>query len=382
MERPGRRIGPVSLIGGETTRMRVGRVAAPVLSMPGRALIALDAAQRREPMTTAPPLSAREAGQVLTTIAHFRGSPDPIGPLDTTPGPTGAERLRHVLACLRSVLELDAERTIVAITTNEPQAVAADLAENAAELPAGTTVKMLTSPDGLLTCADEARAVLVTGWKPTGLAHRHPHYLTWSHKPLLCSALQDPGFSHFLYLEDDLCFTEESWRYWRDYREPLARYGLLPGFVRVESLHGSLYVVDQSGSTDATRLPSVTLPGHEATDRSQLTFVNLPNAYQGMYVLDRPLAVDHCRRSAARDPWRSRALVDWAIRERAAIGPILDDVPAGFHSRNVVPVQVALDGSGRLDSRCALVHLPGNYTRGAHPDFGVIRVVDMFGDSA
>jgi hypothetical protein len=148
--------------------------------------------------------------------------------------------------------------------------------------------------------------------------------------------------------------------------------------VRVESLDGSVYVVDQSGRMNCRELPCVSMSEVDTPDRAALRFVNLPNAYQGMYVLDRPLAVEHCRRSPARDPWRSRALVDWGIRERAAAGPILDHVPVGFRSRNVVPVGVKPDGGYELDRRCTLVHLPGNYTRGAHPDFGIIRVSEMF----
>lgn len=362
----------------ETTRRRLGRVVAPLYTLPGRALLVLDAAQDRGPIVPAEPSPPHGSTQLLITIAHWRESPSSVGPLDSTRRSAVAERLRYLLECLRSVLELDVERAIVAITTNEPRAIAADLAENAAELPGGTVVKALGAGDELLDSAGEARAVLVAGWRAMGVAHRHPYYLTWAHKRLICSALQDPGFSHFLYLEDDLSFTRESLCYWHEYRGQLARYGLLPGFVRVESLDGLVYVVDQREPTSCSALPYVSLLGEDETDRSVLRFVNLPSPYQGMYVLDRQLAIDHCRRSPARDPWRSRALVNWGIRERAAVGPILDEIPAGFRSRNVVPVRVRPDGSCELDRRCTLVHLPGNYSRSGHPDFGIIRVSDMF----
>lgn len=365
----------------ETARRRLGPVVAPLYAVPGRALLVLDAAQHRRPAVLAgvrEPRTSHDPTQLLITVAHWRASSEAVGPLDRTRLSAGSERLHHLLECVRSILEFEVARTVVAITTNEPRAVAEDLDANVDQLPSGTVVRAYPASDKLLDWPGEPRGVLVIGWAPSGLAHRHPYYLTWAHKHLICSALQDPGFSHFLYLEDDLKFTKESLCYWCEYREPLASYGLLPGFVRVEALNGSMYVVDQSERTSTRQLPQVSLLGHDQPDGSSLRFVNLPSAYQGMYVLDRQLAVEHCRRSAARDPWRSRALVNWGIRERAAVGPILDDVPAGFHSRNVVPVRLRPDGSCELDRRCTLEHLPGNYTRGGHPDFGIIRVSDMF----
>jgi hypothetical protein len=363
----------------ETARRRVGRVVAPLYAVPGTVLRALDRAQHRRLTPPLTPPAPDAPVQLLITIAHWRPTSEPVGHLAMAPASPSAERVRHLVDVLATALALDAERTTIAITTNEPQAVGADLVANASEMPAGTTIRSLAAAGDLPAVASDARGVLVCGWRPTGLTHRHPYYLTWSHKTLLRAGLADPDFSHFLYLEDDLRFTGESLQYWREHRGPLAAHGLLPGFVRVEWLDGSMYVVDQSGAADCRRLPGAPIQRDEGSGEPGLRFVSLPNAYQGMYVMDRPLALDHFRRSAARDPWRSRALVDWGIRERAAVGPILDDVPAGFGvSRSVVPVQVQAGGTCELDQRCTLLHLPGNYTRGAHPSFGIVRVGDMF----
>src|SRR5690349_11134042 len=108
----------------ETTRMRVGRVVAPIYTLPGRALRVLDVAQHREPSARDESPIPERPPQLLVTIAHWRASPDSVGPLDSTRLSVGAERLHHLLECLRSVLEVDAERTTVAIATNEPQSVA------------------------------------------------------------------------------------------------------------------------------------------------------------------------------------------------------------------------------------------------------------------
>ena len=48
---------------------------------------------------------------------------------------------------------------------------------------------------------------------------------------------------------------------------------------------------------------------------------------------------------------------DLGVRERAATGPICDDVPHGFASRNVVPL-VPTDGGLRALEACLVEHQP------------------------
>ena len=91
---------------------------------------------------------------------------------------------------------------------------------------------------------------MVIGWRP-GLIRRHGFYLTWAHKRLFRYALRDQGFSHFIYLEDDLRFTRESLTYWCRFREPLALHGLLPGFVRYDELDDTRYVVNQRNAPES-----------------------------------------------------------------------------------------------------------------------------------
>ena len=104
----------------------------------------------------------------------------------------------------------------------------------------------------------------------------------------------------------------------------------------------------------------------------QITFVNLPNPYQGMYFLDRALMAEHLSGpSSSPDfgPW-------WPIREKAAQGLTFADPPKGFKSRNVVPY---LPGSHKIDERCFVHHLPNNYANNDSPSnpFGRIPVGDM-----
>jgi hypothetical protein len=362
-------------------RNLVGTALEGVYRLPGRLVVTSDrlrdrrAAGHASPApSAAPPVAPTGA---LVTVAHWRASPAPIGPVDAAGGDP-MTRLRHLLECLRSALELDVSQVLVAVTSNQPEALLDDLAANLDRLPDGTEVRGLVGSDQLLTPGGTGRSVLVTEWRPRGIAHRHPFHLTWAHKPLIEAALGDPGFSHFVYLEDDLKFTQACLSYWCRYRQALARHGLLPGFVRVEALNGVLYVIDQPRSVSCTNLPSIDL-GESTPDPGdgRLRFVNLPNSYQGMYVLDRPLAFDHFRRSQARNPLRSRGISHWGIRERAALGPILDDVPQGFLARNVVPVRTVGTDSCRLDESCLIEHLAGNYTR-TRNEFGNIAVAELF----
>jgi hypothetical protein len=184
-----------------------------------------------------------------------------------------------------------------------------------------------------------------------------------------------------IYLEDDIRFTDESLSYWCRYREPLFAYGLLPGYVRYERQEETDYVVDQGTRQDVTRAIRLRIADSSMAD---LLFVGLTSPYQGMFVLDRPLAMEHLRYSPARGPFRSEHLRAWRLRERAAMGPIFDDVPPGFEARNVVPVRTSQTGRYQLDASCLIEHTSGTHTR--HPKkkhtlFGTIRVDELFVDS-
>jgi hypothetical protein len=360
-----------------------GRALSALLSLPGHALLALDSVNRASAAASggsAEPDSSPSG--VLVSIAHWRQSTEPLGPVDTALRTDATLRMRHVLDCLRSVLELSVERVEIAISTNAPAAVAEDLAANAAAFPAETEVEIASIDATRPRSRGPGRRLIVYGWSPTLL--RRPYYLTWAHKQLIRSALADPELSHFIYLEDDIKFTDSSLDYWCSFRAPLARHGLIPGFVRFEALDGSCFVVDQLERMSATALRTVSVasPGAGAEAGQTTRFVNLTNPYQGMYVLDRPLAVEHFRRSPTRDSARSRAFSNWAIRERAAIGPIFDDVPGGFTSRNVVPLLHDPGDEWRLDPRCLIEHLTGNYTRTGGGHFGSIRLEDLFNAEA
>jgi hypothetical protein len=278
------------------------------------------------------------------------------------------------------VLGLDVDQVVVAVLTNEPPQVAEDLAHDLDASPNPTAPRIIRSADALQPPFEESRQIFSIGWEPSLLARTASQtpgfYLTWGHKAVLRRVFRDPKVSLLIYLEDDIRFTSESLAYWCRYRKPLAEVGLLPGFVRYEERDGTRYVVDQIRRQVIRR--AVRLAGGD----DEPAFTELENPYQGMYVLDRPLAARHVRCSPYRGPFRSSVASSqggyWNVRERAAAGPIFDDVPALFRSRNVVPIREAADASKRLDQMCLLEHMGRTYVDRDNSPFGKLRVADLF----
>jgi hypothetical protein len=308
---------------------------------------------------------------IFATVAHWR---DP-----RAPAATAVERRRYLAACVESVLGLDVAQVVVAVLTNDSHQVAEDLAFDLdARSARPTALQILPNADAVKPPFEERRQVLSIGWKPGRLAQtasRAPgYYLTWAHKAILHRVFRDPELSLMIYLEDDLKFTGESLDYWCRYRKPLAELGLLPGFVRFEERDGVRHVVDQV-QRQAIR-PEVRLRGMDG----ERTFTQLENPYQGMYVLDRPLAEWHLRYSPYRGPLRSTLSsgVYWLVRERAAYGPMHDDVPAGFRHRHVVPIRDAAHGSNRLDPMCLLEHMGSTYVDQDNSRFGNVLLENLF----
>jgi hypothetical protein len=292
------------------------------------------------------------------------------------------ERRRCLAACVDSLLGLNVDQVVVVVLTNASEQVAGDLTTDLDAVSSKpTALRILDNTDELGPPFDERRQIFSIGWKPGRLARiasRSPgFYLTWGHKGVLRRVLPDPSLSLVIYLEDDIRFTSESLAYWCRYRKPLAEVGLLPGFVRYEEREGARYVVDQVRRQVVRQ--EIRFPGVHG----EPSFTTLENPYQGMYVLDRALAGRHFRHSPFRGPSRSALATGayWNVRERAAAGPIYDDVPAGFRSRSVVPIRKTAYGSHRLDPMCLLEHMGRAYVDRDDSPFAKLRVEDLFGGS-
>ena len=300
---------------------------------------------------------------VVAVIAHWRN-------LDTAGQTRSADERSAILTqVVESLIDLEAHTVTVVVLSNDAATAARELAARLRSEVASVRVARRRSE--VFSHPASRRDIVALQWRP-GLVHRHGYYLTWGHVPVLRRATRTGRYTHFLYLEDDTHFTPGHLRYWCTYRAPLAEHSLIPGFVRVERDGGDLYLVDESAPIPSTR-PRMAV---ECPDQGTVNFIAMPNAYQGMYVLDAPLAIEHFRFSAARSPLSSRT-VRWGVRERAAIGPIFDDVPSGLWSCNVVPVHEDAAGM-HLDPACLIEHLGAVYVNQKHLAFGTIPVGAAF----
>jgi len=179
----------------------------------------------------------------------------------------------------------------------------------------------------------------------------HPYLLTWSHLGLFREQFsQDSSISHFLYLEDDVLFTQENMIYWIQGRHLLGTSGFIPAFLRYEIRPDEgdrRYVLDVMDRADTNNSPRINLG-------DQYSFLSLPHFYQGMYLLDRAYMELHLTTESS-SPQDAR----WWIRERAADGINTYQVPPGFFSRNLVGY---FPKENQIDFRCLIHHMSNRYT--------------------
>ncbi len=195
---------------------------------------------------------------------------------------------------------------------------------------------------------------------------KSPWLLAWEHKKSMQYAVaKSSSSSVFLCLENDSLFTESNLRYFLEYKDDLARLGLLPSFLQTEFSNS----LDQFVAVGVFENEELSLQDLSQVKLKNQVFVQLPNPYSGLIILDQVQAKRYVE-SAAFTESESRSLTWWDIGARAAMGPQFVDVPEGFTSRNVVPV--TKNGKGVLE--CAWVpHQPNiyvrkrNFTRGLTP---------------
>jgi hypothetical protein len=154
----------------------------------------------------------------------------------------------------------------------------------------------------------------------------------------------------------------------REYREILRSSGLLPAFVRVE------YSAALGGFVAADAFWPVYVPVQSHIRLGDTVLVNMPDPYNPFFILDVELATEYVRsRSFEREG--SRALCSWGVRERAAMGLCLENVPPPFQTRYMVPVSrrtVTTPAFARVR------HLPNNYANDPRSPLGKVRVDELF----
>ena len=58
------------------------------------------------------------------------------------------------------------------------------------------------------------------------------------------NAFKNKSYTHFLYLEDDICINKKNFLYWYNSRKFLKKFNLIPGFIRTENKKNKLYAID------------------------------------------------------------------------------------------------------------------------------------------
>jgi hypothetical protein len=184
----------------------------------------------------------------------------------------------------------------------------------------------------------------------------NPWLLTWQHKVSLLNAIKK-GQKNSIYIcmEDDALFAEDNLNYFLKYKEKLKNKGLLPSFLRIEwsYKHNEFVPIDhfQKAELSAREIPNVEIDNR--------LFVELPNSYSGIIVLDQELAEEYSASPASKE-FESRMLSWWDIGARAAMGLQFVNVPKGFNSRNVV---MADKGRTGIDMAAWVAHQPNIYAQ-------------------
>ena len=199
----------------------------------------------------------------------------------------------------------------------------------------------------------------------------NPRELTWRHKRLLVERFLAPSlqpYTHFIYLEDDIRVSFVNFCYFLEAREKLRQFGLIPAFLRTECCKSinSLTCSDAFWPIYAPVQPKVIIDGN--------LFLNMPNPYNPIYILDHDLA-SHYVTAASFNIDQSSSVCSWGIQERAAMGMCLEDVPSGFYSRYVVPVSRQ---TGKAVPQAIIRHLPDNYANDPRSVLGKVSLANLF----
>jgi hypothetical protein len=191
-------------------------------------------------------------------------------------------------------------------------------------------------------------------WKESD--QNSPWNLVWEHKKLLKNDYLISGTEDlFLYLENDMLFTQDNLDYWLSNRNQLNEFNLIPSFLRVEfnSIKNSWVAIDQFGVNhlNISSIPNLSL--------NSLTFVQLPNPYSALFLLDYELASEYIF-SDAFDMEKSRGFIWWDKGARASMGVQFLNVPEEFESRHVIGI---IKDTKSIASGALVHHLPNLYCR-------------------
>ena len=199
----------------------------------------------------------------------------------------------------------------------------------------------------------------------------HGWVLTWAHKAIFKNIIENPSYTHFMYTEDDLALTAHNFRYWLFHREILKPYGLYPSFIRVEwnGTAKAWTCSDVVQHIDLEVSPKLFVPdgAHH--------YVNAPQPYQGLYLYDRELMLEHYASHTFDFNAFGVFEPDYVgVPERANLALTFENVPKGFTSRNILNYS---DKYKLLNYDSFVHHLPNTFADNPEAQGGKLSVVEL-----
>ena len=200
----------------------------------------------------------------------------------------------------------------------------------------------------------------------------HPFLLAWSHLNVFREQIKDSSFTHFLYIEDDIKVTKSNIEYWLRSRRILKSIGLIPGFFRYEiNKNGNLY------SSDV--MSKISLYDCQKINLNEATYINITYPYQGLYIYDRELMLEHLNSSSSCPDFDHHDgglfyMQSHDLRARAAFGLTFINIPIKYRSRIVLEI----DQNHIININALVHHLPNNYTNQINHQAGKIEINDIF----
>lgn len=159
----------------------------------------------------------------------------------------------------------------------------------------------------------------------------HPHELAWVHREVFASVAQDPRYTLFMLLEEDMSVPFAALKAWAsdtDLLRSSRHQNLQRGFYRtVFNLEGELRLSDAESRGEAHNSSQLTI--------GDKVFAQMPYPYCAMWVADKYL-LSKFMHSPHWTIGESTAV--WGVREMAAGSIQFVNTPAGFFSAWVVPV--------------------------------------------
>ena len=189
-------------------------------------------------------------------------------------------------------------------------------------------------------------------------------------------AFKNKNYTHFLYIEDDICINKENFLYWNNSRKILKKYHLIPGFIRTEKKNGKLYAIDFVKKNIKNKLPYIPI-------NNNLSFISHKFPYQGMYLYDRELMKEHlegpssnpdCGHGAFNLKYLDKRMINLDLMAKANIGLTYMDVPKGFNSRIVIPYDLS---KNEISSISFIKHLSNKYSKFKNSWFGNFKVNEV-----